>query len=146
MNCFECGSPAIHNHHVIPRSLGGAKTVPLCQLCHSKAHGINWNGNLRELTRTAMQFKKAKGERIGAIPFGYSLDVDGVSLTENADEQEVISVAKELKASGLSLRAIATELSERGYTARNGRNFQATQIQRILNARETDRVLRGGRG
>jgi site-specific DNA recombinase len=93
-----------------------------------------------------MQFKKAKGERIGAIPFGYSLDVDGVSLTENADEQEVISVAKELKASGLSLRAIATELSERGYTARNGRNFQATQIQRILNARETDRVLRGGRG
>ena len=37
-NCFECGDLAIHNHHVVPRSLGGKKTIPLCANCHSKAH------------------------------------------------------------------------------------------------------------
>lgn len=89
---------------------------------------------ISDRTKAAMQFKKAMGERVGAIPFGYSLAADGVSLTENAEEQEIINVAKELKTSGLSLRAIAAELSERGYTARNGRNFQATQVQRMLAA------------
>lgn len=89
---------------------------------------------ISDRTRTAMQFKKAKGERIGTIPFGYSLAADGVSLTENTDEQEVISVAKELKASGLSLRAIATELSERGYTSRKNTAYSHEQVRRMLAA------------
>jgi 5-methylcytosine-specific restriction endonuclease McrA len=37
--CFECGAPAAHQHHVVPRSLGGTKTVPLCEGCHGKVHG-----------------------------------------------------------------------------------------------------------
>jgi hypothetical protein len=36
--CFECGSPAECDHHVVPRSMGGTKTVPLCESCHSKVH------------------------------------------------------------------------------------------------------------
>lgn len=39
--CFECGNPATENHHVIPKSLGGTKTVPLCSLCHMKVHGLD---------------------------------------------------------------------------------------------------------
>jgi len=89
---------------------------------------------ISDRTKAALQFKKTKGERVGAIPFGYELAANGVSLIENTEEQEVINVAKELKASGLSLRAVSAELTERGYTARNGRNFQATQIQRMLAA------------
>lgn len=42
MNCFECDSTEnIHQHHVIPRSLGGTKTIPLCGSCHGQAHGLN---------------------------------------------------------------------------------------------------------
>jgi hypothetical protein len=38
--CFECGSSEhIHQHHIIPKSLGGMKTIPLCNVCHGKAHG-----------------------------------------------------------------------------------------------------------
>ena len=33
--CFECGSESgIEWHHVVPESLGGLKTVPLCDHCH----------------------------------------------------------------------------------------------------------------
>ena len=28
--CFECDMPAEHDHHVVPQSIGGTKTVPLC--------------------------------------------------------------------------------------------------------------------
>lgn len=38
--CFECGNPATENHHVIPKVLGGTKTVPLCTKCHMKVHGL----------------------------------------------------------------------------------------------------------
>jgi hypothetical protein len=38
--CFECGCAAILKHHVVPKSVGGKKTVPLCGLCHEKIHDI----------------------------------------------------------------------------------------------------------
>jgi len=39
--CFECGGLAEHEHHVVPESLGGTKTVPLCRSCHALAHGVD---------------------------------------------------------------------------------------------------------
>ncbi|MCP4109077.1 MAG: hypothetical protein GY749_26705 [Desulfobacteraceae bacterium] len=36
MECFECGCPAIYNYYIIPKSLGGTKTVPLCEGCYNK--------------------------------------------------------------------------------------------------------------
>jgi transposase-like protein len=37
--CFECGgSERIHQHHIIPKSLGGTKTIPLCETCHGRVH------------------------------------------------------------------------------------------------------------
>lgn len=87
---------------------------------------------ISERTSTAMQFKRGKGERVGAIPYGHDLAADGVSLTENAAEQAVIHQARELHESGLSLRKIAAELNRRGLYARNGQIFQATQIQRMV--------------
>ena len=87
---------------------------------------------ISERTTTAMQFKKAKGERVGAIPYGYDLAVGGVTLTENAAEQSVIQRARELKASGLSLRKIAAELQRRGFVSRAGTMFQPGQILRMV--------------
>jgi len=42
--CFECGKPAVNDHHVVPQSKGGKKTVPLCSRCHQLAHGFNGVG------------------------------------------------------------------------------------------------------
>lgn len=40
MQCVECGHVAKERHHIIPKSLGGKVTVPLCSKCHSKVHGL----------------------------------------------------------------------------------------------------------
>lgn len=87
---------------------------------------------ISERTATAMQFKKDKGELVGAVPYGLELAADGVNLVENAGEQVVIQQARELKCSGLSLRKIAAELARRGFNARNGQSFQSTQIMRMV--------------
>ena len=87
---------------------------------------------ISERTSGAMQHKKAQNERVGAIPYGYILDANGIDLLPDPIEQDVIQQAKELQASGLSLRKIAAELQHRGFNARNGAMFQATQIQRMV--------------
>ena len=87
---------------------------------------------ISERTTTAMQFKKTKGELVGAIPYGHDLADDGVRLLDNAEEQAAIAQARELKASGLSLRKIAIELQRRGFVSRAGTMFQPGQIQRMV--------------
>ena len=87
---------------------------------------------LAERTSAAMQHKKAKGERVGAVPYGKRLAEDGVTLVDNAEEQAVIAEARRLHAAGLSLRKIGSMLAGMGFNARNGRPFAATQIQRMV--------------
>jgi len=87
---------------------------------------------ISERTATAMQYKKTQGERVGSIPYGHDLAADRSTLIKNAAEQDAIRQARELKNSGLSLRKIAAELQRRGFNARNGGAFQATQIQRMV--------------
>ena len=36
--CFECGAPAYMDHFVVPRSMGGTRTIPLCYACYEKVH------------------------------------------------------------------------------------------------------------
>src|SRR5687767_10059744 len=83
-------------------------------------------------TKTARQRMRAKGERIGAIPYGYQLAADGVHFIEAPSEQAVIAIVRRLCAGGLSYRAIAAELNQRGLTNRAGGRFMATQVVHIL--------------
>ena len=62
-----------------------------------------------ERTSVAMKHKAAKGERVGAVPYGFTLADDGVSLVEVEAEQAVIVEARNLRAAGLSLRAVAAD-------------------------------------
>ena len=36
--CYTCLGPVDHWHHVVPYSMGGDITLPLCEKCHSKIH------------------------------------------------------------------------------------------------------------
>lgn len=38
--CFECNNSIVELHHVVPKSLGGKKTVPLCESCHRESSWI----------------------------------------------------------------------------------------------------------
>lgn len=134
MKCFECGNSATENHHVVPKSKGGNKTIPLCGVCHSKIHSLGKRrDDIRTLTKDALAHKKSKGERTGGIPFGYELDEDGIHLIENQREQSIISIVLSLKELGYSYRNIAKELENRGLKNKAHRiKWSATQIFRIL--------------
>jgi hypothetical protein len=60
--CFECGSEKnIHGHHVVPKVLGGNKTIPLCGICHGKVHGKNFGMNWRRLQMEGIKKAQEKG-------------------------------------------------------------------------------------
>jgi site-specific DNA recombinase len=84
-----------------------------------------------ERTAAAMAHKASCGEYTGGeTPYGYAVQ-DG-RLVELDAEQAVLRQARELRAAGLSLRAIAAELDRAGLRARNGKVFAASQVQRMM--------------
>ena len=85
-----------------------------------------------ERTAAALAHKRRQGQRVGGIPYGYALHDDGVQLIEVVAEQAVIAVARELREAGLSLRAVARELADRGFNSRTGRVFAPMQIKRMV--------------
>ena len=89
-------------------------------------------GLIRARTKAALGVKKARGERIGELPYGYRLAADGVRLEANDMEQSVLVAVGELRAAGLSQRAIVAELAARGLMSRASAPFQKTQVARML--------------
>jgi len=66
-DCFECGRPASEKHHVVPRVLGGTKTIPICDECHGKVHSTN-RMNISELTKAGLERARLAGKRLGGKP------------------------------------------------------------------------------
>jgi len=93
-------------------------------------------GTIGERTAVAMQHLAAQGRFCGGAtaPYGYALATDGETLVPVDAEQTVMAKARELRAAGLSLRAIGATLDERGHRARNGRPFAPSQVARMLDA------------
>jgi site-specific DNA recombinase len=87
---------------------------------------------LRARTRAALQAKRAKGERVGAVAYGFALARDGVHLVRASHEQATIARARRLARAGMSLRGIASALAREGRVSRSGRPFLAAQIVRML--------------
>jgi hypothetical protein len=108
VRCFECDSPAEHDHHVVPTSAGGTRTIPLCGACHAKAHGHDgFAASTSVLTRQGLARARAAGVRLGAPP-------------ASALVPESVARARELRASGLSLRAVVARLNAEGVPAGRG--------------------------
>ena len=63
--CIECGSSNnIHDHHIIPKILGGTIKVPLCESCHGKVHGLNFQ-NHGILIKKGLNKAKKNGVKLG---------------------------------------------------------------------------------
>jgi hypothetical protein len=133
MTCFEChATENLHHHHVVPRSLGGTKTIPLCERCHSLVHSKDFT-SMSALTSKAMQKKKAQGLYTGGrAPFGFKLGDDGKTLVPNPAEVDIILCAQELRRDGHSLRGISAELAERGMVNRQGAPFDSKVVRSTL--------------
>jgi DNA invertase Pin-like site-specific DNA recombinase len=93
---------------------------------------------IRTRTRAAMAEKKAKGERVSRfLPFGYSLAADGIHLVTNEREQRIIAVVHSLRADGLTLRAIATELDNCN-PREDGKAWAPMSIKRMIDTDPID--------
>jgi DNA invertase Pin-like site-specific DNA recombinase len=86
-----------------------------------------------ERTRDAMRHKRANGERVGTIRFGFRMAEDG-RLEEDPAEQDVLARMRELKAAGRTVREIADELNRQGYTTRRGTSWRFQYVAAALKA------------
>ncbi len=87
-----------------------------------------------ERTATALRHKKAQGQRVGEIPFGYDLASNGVDLVPNQTQLEAIGLINELRAAGLTYQAIADELTARGIKTKKGNpKWSTAAIHKIAN-------------
>jgi len=84
-------------------------------------------------TRTALQRKRERGERIGGRP-QYGWMIANGAMIPNPKEQEAIARMKALQAKKYSTREIVRALEEEGYRTRTGTLFTQTQVVRILKA------------
>ena len=88
--------------------------------------------SFRERMRVSAEQRRARGLRVGNVPYGYKLAADGLHLEADEAEQAVIRAVHELSAAGRSQRGIAGELEVRGVVGRTGAPLRQTQIANIL--------------
>jgi len=87
-----------------------------------------------ERTRDAMSHKRAKGERVGTLPFGFRMAADGSRLEEEPAEQDILFRIRQLKAAGHTTRQIAEELNRQGFTTRRGTAWRFQYVAAALKA------------
>jgi DNA invertase Pin-like site-specific DNA recombinase len=88
----------------------------------------------RERTRSALAVKRAHGQRIGTVPFGFDLADDRVTLVPNEGEQAVIRDIQAMRSGGMTLKQIAAALTGRNVPTKTGRSRCWTHqaVARIL--------------
>lgn len=89
---------------------------------------------IRSRTKAALTAKRAKGERAGTVPYGFTAD-DAGRLAMCSTEQAVIAQVRALRDAGLSFRAVVAELARAGVVGRTGRPLDVRQVHN-LSARE----------
>ena len=90
---------------------------------------------LGERVKSVMDNKRANSERLGTLPYGYTLADDGLHLVPDPSEQGTIAYIQRLRGEGLSFNAISKRLNaERIPCKNNGARWHHFQISRILQA------------
>ena len=128
--CFECEKTEdqieMHDHHVVPRSKGGTKTIPLCCECHGLVHGKNMM-NMGELTRRALADRKVRGMRAGKIPYGFKAG-EGKFLAIEESEIKVLRKMDDLRSRGVSYAKMVSYLNDKGILNRHGRTWKRNNL------------------
>ena len=96
-----------------------------------------------ERTTMALAHKRARGERVGSIPYGMRLGPAGRTLEPEPGEQETITATSRLRREGLSLRGIAAEPRREGMRARKGGEFTAAAVPQRLEPTPRRLVVKG---
>lgn len=84
-----------------------------------------------ERTQAVMDFKKARGERLGNTPYGFTGPKKGM-LSIHPGEQIMIGIMKDLDRMGVSATEIARRLNAIGRKTRHGGEWRREYVSRIL--------------
>jgi site-specific DNA recombinase len=88
---------------------------------------------ISERTVAALQHKRARGGRMGQIPYGFTIGDDGDTLVAADLEQNTIRCVKQMRTEGRTLKAIAAQLTDDRVLNKAGRvRWNTTQIHRML--------------
>jgi DNA invertase Pin-like site-specific DNA recombinase len=88
---------------------------------------------INERCEQGRQACRAADRRLGTVPFGWTLANDGKNMVQDNQEQTVLSMIRDMRQAGESLRAIAAKLNEKGIATKQGRGeWTHGQIQSIL--------------
>lgn len=87
---------------------------------------------IRQRTKAALAVKKARGERVGTIPYGYRLAEDSKTLLALPAEQAVLARIRVLRRQGYSMQHIADELNADGLLTRKGTPWRQQYIDALL--------------
>ena len=85
---------------------------------------------IRARTKAALGAKKARGERMGKLPFGFTTQ-DGIHLAPCPREQQILQRFAALRHAGYSLRAIARVLNDEGLLNRQGNRWNHVLLHGI---------------
>ena len=87
---------------------------------------------IRGRTRSAMNVKRSRGERIsGHAPYSSDFGADG-RLVANHHEQSIIPRMRQLRGEDMSYRGIAARLNSEGILPKRGRRWDHTTVKSIL--------------
>lgn len=131
--CFECGSTEnIENHHVVPRSKGGKKTIPLCARCHDKVHN-RYRSKITssQLTKEGLKKAKKRGVQLGAN--GKNLAKENKAAAD-AFAQSLKPILMKLLDSDVkkSYGAFAKVLNRRGIKTPRGNSFAPASVRNVF--------------
>ena len=115
--CFECGGLKDDMHHVIPKSKGGTKTIPLCAKCHGLIHDKDFVRHRRLLlegVKRAKELGKYAGRKKGAIQTNQDVlnkhnDVVEL-LTQNNSIRSIVEITKKSSTTIQKVRHILDDL------------------------------------
>lgn len=86
---------------------------------------------IRARTKAALCAKKARGERMGKIPFGFQADDDGVHLVPCEREQGILRMIADFRNDGYSLQRIANALNNKSLFNRQGNPWNPVLLHTI---------------
>lgn len=86
---------------------------------------------IRARTKAALQAKKARGERMGKLPYGFTVTEDGIHVMPCPCEQTVLQRIAVLRGKGYSLRQVAALLNTASCFNRQGNPWNPVSLHTI---------------
>jgi DNA invertase Pin-like site-specific DNA recombinase len=88
---------------------------------------------IRARTKAALAAKKARGERVGTVPYGFRVETGSHKLKVHEAERKIVDAVRGLREKGFSVRRIASLIRDMGMRSlRTGEPFGKSQVHAMI--------------